>query len=60
LAQKIATSLDMAGRPPKGIKGYLVQLLPDDVERVDALVGTYKRSEFIRDAIARELARRKA
>jgi len=58
LTKKIATNAEMAGRPPNGTKQYLVQLLPEDVDRVDALVGKYKRSEFIREALARELGRR--
>lgn len=49
---------DMAGRPSNGTKQFQVQLDPAAVERVDALVGTYKRSEFIREAIMRELGRR--
>lgn len=49
---------DMAGQPSNGTKQYQVQLLPEQVARVDALVGTYKRSKFIREAIDRELERR--
>jgi hypothetical protein len=55
--KKVATNAEMAGRPPNGTKQYLVQLLPEDVARVDTLVGTYKRSAFIRDAILEKLER---
>jgi metal-responsive CopG/Arc/MetJ family transcriptional regulator len=58
LVGKMAMRGDMAGRPTNGTKQFQVQLDPAAVARVDALVGTYKRSEFIRDAIERELARR--
>jgi hypothetical protein len=59
LTKKIATKSEMAGRPANGTKQFLVQLLPADVARIDALVGTYKRSEFIRIAVERELEHRK-
>jgi hypothetical protein len=59
LTKKLATKPEMAGRPANGTKQFLVQLLPADVARIDALVGTYKRSEFIRIAVERELERRK-
>lgn len=49
---------DMAGRRPNGTKQFQVQLLPEAVARIDALVGTYKRSEFIREAVEKELRQR--
>lgn len=56
MAKINATSGDMAGRPSNGTKQFQVQLEPEKVERIDTLVGRYKRSEFIRDAIDRQLA----
>jgi metal-responsive CopG/Arc/MetJ family transcriptional regulator len=46
------------GRRPTGVKEYKVQLDPNAIEKVDALVGTYGRSAFIREAVERELQRR--
>jgi metal-responsive CopG/Arc/MetJ family transcriptional regulator len=47
------------GRPPIGdYVRFLVQLPPDMVARIKAVAGTHKRSEFIREAVSRELARR--
>jgi metal-responsive CopG/Arc/MetJ family transcriptional regulator len=50
----------MAGRPQNGTKQFQVQLDPAVVERVDARVGTYKRSEFIRSAMLEKLDREKS
>lgn len=50
------------GRPPKQpgrkVKQMSVWLYPDDLALVVELVGKNGASEFIRDAIARELKRR--
>jgi Arc/MetJ-type ribon-helix-helix transcriptional regulator len=54
----MSIALEMVGRPPNGTKQFQVQLAPEQVARVDAMVGTYKRSEFIREAVERELERR--
>lgn len=53
---KTATEPRM-GRPPMGMKEFKVQLDPEQIARVDARVGTYRRSGFIREAIRRELER---
>lgn len=45
------------GRPPMGMKEYKVQLDPKAVGEVDARVGTYRRSLFIREAMAEKLER---
>ena len=45
------------GRPPMGMKEYKVQLDPKVVGEVDARVGTYRRSLFIREAMAEKLER---
>jgi metal-responsive CopG/Arc/MetJ family transcriptional regulator len=45
------------GRSPLGMKEFKVQLDPVAVEQVDARVGTYRRSAFIRDAIREKLDR---
>lgn len=39
------------GRTAKGVKGFYVWLFEGQPARVDELVGSQKRSEFIRDAI---------
>lgn len=41
-----------------GVKGYYCWLGEDQPDRIDALVGKQKRSEFIREAIDREIKRR--
>lgn len=59
IVRKMAMGAEMVGRPPNGTKQYQVQLAPGQVARVDALVGKpHKRSEFIREAVERELERR--
>jgi Arc/MetJ-type ribon-helix-helix transcriptional regulator len=48
------------GRPPLQVKAMKVRL-PDGVpERIDALVGSRRRAEFIREAVVFELERREA
>lgn len=46
------------GRPPLNMKIVPVRLPPEVVAKVDALVGTYGRAKFIREAVERELERR--
>ena len=46
------------GRPPMHLKPTLVRLPEDVAERIDAIAGPNRRSEFIRDAVERELKRR--
>jgi hypothetical protein len=59
LATKTAIGAEMVGRPPNGTKQYQVQLEPAQVARIDALTGkSHRRSEFIREAVERELQRR--
>lgn len=48
------------GRPALNGTPVLVRFPPDVPARIDALVGTYQRAEFIREAVERELARREA
>ena len=48
------------GRPPLNMKIVPVRLPPETVEQVDALVGTYGRAKFIREAVENELQRREA
>ena len=45
------------GRRAMDLQQLQVRIAPDDVKRIDALVGNYGRSQFIREAVARELAR---
>ncbi|MTH94921.1 hypothetical protein E1297_02685 [Roseibium sp. RKSG952] len=45
------------GRPPLNVKPTLVRLGEGVGERIDALVGTRKRAEYIRDAIEEKLRR---
>lgn len=46
------------GRPPLNMKVLNVRLPPEVVEQIDALVGSYHRPKFIREAVEKELARR--
>lgn len=46
------------GRPSLGVKFTAIRLSPDVLARIDALAGVGKRSEFIREAVERELERR--
>lgn len=46
------------GRESLGVVGVYVWLFEGQKERVDALVGKQKRSDFIREAVERELKRR--
>jgi metal-responsive CopG/Arc/MetJ family transcriptional regulator len=50
------------GRPPLGIKPVNVQLSPELLARMDAILGGKKhaRSAFIRTAVEAELARRES
>lgn len=58
LAQKeITDSAPRMGRPPIG-KFTAVRLPAETLARIDALVETGKRAEFIREAVERELERR--
>lgn len=45
------------GRPPLNVKATLVRLTRTTIAKIDALAGPNKRSQFIRDAIERELKR---
>ena len=45
------------GRPPLSVEGIRVHLEKETVQRIDALVGTYRRSKFIREAIGEKLER---
>lgn len=46
------------GRPSLGVKFTAIRLAPEVLARIDALAGPKKRSEFIREAVERELKRR--
>lgn len=46
------------GRPPMNMKVLNVRLPPEVVERIDELVGAYRRPQFIREAVENELQRR--
>ncbi len=45
------------GRPPLRVIRLEVRLHPEDVDRIDNLVGAYGRSGFIRDAVREYLTR---
>lgn len=45
------------GRPPLDVKATTVRLQDGTAERIDALVGKNRRSDFIRDAIEKALDR---
>ena len=46
------------GRPPLNLTRVPVRLSPETLARIDALVSTYGRAAFIREAVERELERR--
>jgi len=46
------------GRPPLNVKETKVRLTDEQRARIEALVGTYGMSKFIREAVDRELERR--
>lgn len=46
------------GRPPLNLTRVPVRLSPEALKRIDALVGTYGRAQFVRDAVDEALARR--
>lgn len=43
------------GRPPLNMKLTNVRFSPEILERIDALVGTHRRPQFIRDAVENAL-----
>lgn len=45
------------GRESLGVKGFYVWLFPSQPERIDALVGKQRRSDFIRDALDTAIAK---
>ena len=45
------------GRPPLSAEGIRVHLERRTVQRIDALIGNYRRSKFIREAIGEKLKR---
>lgn len=53
----ISVSAKRMGRPKLDVKPTLVRLREGAAERIDALIGKQRRSEFIRDAIEKELLR---
>jgi Arc/MetJ-type ribon-helix-helix transcriptional regulator len=46
------------GRPPMNVKPTMVRLTHETRERIKALVGDNRMSEFIREAVDREIKRR--
>jgi predicted DNA-binding protein len=46
------------GRPPLNVKETKVRLTDEQRQRIEALVGTYGMSKFIREAVDHELNRR--
>lgn len=48
------------GRPPLNVKTMNVRLPEGVPERIDALVGSRRRAEFIREAVLSELERRES
>lgn len=45
------------GRPSLSMKGTTVRLPEETIRRMDAVVGTYGRAQFIREAIEEKLVR---
>lgn len=54
----IAARTARMGRPRMDVKPMLVRLPEGAAERIDAIAGTGRRAEFIRDAVEHELRRR--
>lgn len=54
-----ATSGKM-GRPPLHLKPRLIRLSQRAIEEIEALVGKNRLSQFVREAIDREIERRKS
>lgn len=48
------------GRPPLNVKPTVVRLTQEALDRIERVAGPNKRSEFIREAVENELARREA
>lgn len=48
------------GRPPLNFKDIKIRLSSETRERIEALVGNYQISAFIREAVENELTRREA
>lgn len=48
------------GRPKLNVRQISMQITPEILDRIDALVGGHHRSKFIRQAIENELARAEA
>lgn len=48
------------GRPPLHLTRIPARLSDEALARIDALVGTYGRAAFIREAVERELERRES
>lgn len=47
------------GRPPLNHVRVPIRLPQEAIDEIDAMVGTYGRAGFIREAVERELKRRK-
>jgi hypothetical protein len=45
------------GRPPLKLRNTMVRLPVGIAERIDALVGPYRRAVFIREVVVREVER---
>lgn len=48
------------GRPPLNLKPRLIRLSARAIEEIEALVGKNRLSQFVREAIDREIERRKS
>lgn len=53
----VTDSAARMGRPSLGVKFTAIRLAPEILERIDALAGKGKRSEFIREAVQEKLDR---
>jgi hypothetical protein len=58
--QEYFTSMTHRGRPKMDLEQLMVRLFAGQKERIDAAVGTNRRSEFIRKTIEAELQRLEA
>ncbi|MET4187656.1 metal-responsive CopG/Arc/MetJ family transcriptional regulator [Bradyrhizobium sp. JR1.7] len=56
----ISGSSRRMGRPSLSVKPIIVRLSERTIERIDALMGKNKRSQFLREAAENELERREA
>src|SRR5262245_59166410 len=56
----LSVTFGRMGRPPLNVKATVIRLPEGFADRIDAVAGTNRRSQFIREAVERELKLREA